>query len=441
VPAALCLVAALLASATHRLDAFHDSPYPLTRQPTFAAALAGRAPVDEVALPEGGPLVPVEHVIRRGETVSTLLRDCGLEPAEAWSAAEALRDHLDLRRIRAGDRYAVLSRPGLGTAGFRFDVPGKGRVMLARDGDGWNSTWVPYQRSVRLTAVSGVLEGSLEESIRRAGGPPVLAFKMAEVLQWDLDFNRDLRRGDRFEVLAEQVYLDGAYASMGDVVALSYDNAGRRHEAFRFGGAGGYYTADGRPLEKMFLRSPLPYSRITSRFSNRRFHPVLKTYRPHYGVDYGAPVGTPVRVTAGGVVTFAGWSKGGGRMVKVRHPNGFLTAYLHLSKFAKGIGPGARVRQGQLIAYTGASGLATGPHLDYRVQHDGRWIDPLTLRNVPAEPIATAHLDRFFAWRDACRRSLELGEPVPELAAPGDGDLRVARADATASLGIGTAGR
>jgi murein DD-endopeptidase MepM/ murein hydrolase activator NlpD len=155
------------------------------------------------------------------------------------------------------------------------------------------------------------------------------------------------------------------------------------------------------------LRSPLRFSRITSRFTGRRFHPILKTYRPHYGVDYGAPTGTPVRVTANGVVRFAARDRGGGNTVKVRHPNGYLTAYLHLSRFASGIRSGHRVSQGDVIGYVGSTGLATGPHLDYRIQRDGRWINPLTLDNKPAEPISEEQLPAFLAWRDELRLALE----------------------------------
>ncbi len=175
-----------------------------------------------------------------------------------------------------------------------------------------------------------------------------------------------------------------AFHGLGRVLALRYLQPRRTLEVFHYGDGDAYYDADGRPLEKMFLRAPLPYSRVTSPFSARRFHPVLKIARPHYGVDYGAPVGTPVRVTANGTVVSAGWDGGGGKTVKVRHANGFLTAYLHLSRFASGISAGARVSQGEVIAYVGATGLATGPHLDYRVQQNGRWIDPLSLKSVPA---------------------------------------------------------
>jgi len=230
---------------------------------------------------------------------------------------------------------------------------------------------------------------------------------MAEVLQWDLDFNRDLRTGDRFEVFYEEVYLDGEFHDLGRILALVYDNAGRRLEAYRYGD--GYYDAEGRPLQKLFLRSPMRFTRVTSRFSRHRFHPILKTQRPHYGVDYGAPRGTPARVTANGVVTFVGRNGGAGNMVRVRHPNGFETSYLHLSGYGPGVRRGARVSQGDTIGYVGATGLATAPHLDYRVKKDGRWVDPLTLQAEPAAPIPPGELESFLAERDRLRRELDRG--------------------------------
>ncbi|MFQ5350912.1 MAG: peptidoglycan DD-metalloendopeptidase family protein, partial [Thermoanaerobaculia bacterium] len=267
--------------------------------------------------------------------------------------------------------------------------------------------------------MAGALRGSLEGSIRRAGGSPVVAYEMADVLQWDLDFNRDLRAGDRFEIVYEEVFLDGTFESIGDILALRYDNDGRLHEAYRFGDPPGYYDGEGRPLRKMFLRSPLRYSRVTSRFSGKRFHPVLKRYRPHYGVDYGAPTGTPARVTGSGTVVFAGWDGGGGRTVKVRHPNGYLTAYLHLSRFAAGIRKGRRVAQGDTIGYVGSTGLANGSHLDYRVQLNGRWVNPLAMKVEPAPPIPDDQLAGFVDRRDRLRRALIDGVLEPALRSTG----------------------
>lgn len=426
-PAGLLLLALILLNAERRLEAFSSSPCPIAAPAPYHPELVARSPFPSVASRVAeGAAVPVEYRFERGDTVGGVLQGLGLEPADASAATLALSDYLDPRRVRAGQTVSAMVGPGSRPTAFRFDLDGRGRVVLARDSGGWSSTWQEFERTVRTRSVSGVLDGALEASMRQAGADARVTLRMADVLQWDLDFNRDLRRGDRFEVLYEEIYLDGRLYAPGNVLALSYENGGRRLDAFRYGD--GYYDADGRPLEKMFLRSPLAYSRITSRFSLKRFHPVLKTYRPHYGVDYGAPIGTPVRVTAGGVVEFAGWSKGGGKTVKVRHPNGFLTAYLHLSRFGQGIAPGRRVGQGDVIAFTGNTGLSSGPHLDYRVQRNGRWIDPQSLQNVPADPIPDSELAHFLAWRDACRRSLASGEPLPATPAPA-GRIALASAD------------
>ncbi len=342
-----------------------------------------------------------------GQTLSDVLDEVELEVENSASLIAELGKHADLRRIKPRDLY-TLSSDGGRLVGFELVLSGRGAASAVRvaDGSGWAATWREFERAVRTHVIDGVLEGSLEGSIARAEGDPRLALLMSEVLQWDLDFTRDLRLGDRFQVIYETVYLDGSYESLGEIAALVYENGGRTMEAYRFGGRGHYYDAEGRPLRKMFLRSPMRYSRVTSRFSHRRFHPVLKRYRPHYGVDYGAPTGTPVRSTANGRVVFAGWDGGGGRTVKVRHPNGYLTAYLHLSRFAKGVSSGRSVRQGEVIGYVGSTGLATGPHLDYRVQRAGRWIDPMSLKSEPAKPLPADQLEDFFAQRDALRRVL-----------------------------------
>ncbi len=351
----------------------------------------------------------MEFAFRRGETLSDALGALGFEPQAAGMLTEEVAKHVDLRRLRPEDRYAAMVNAESRLDGFRLTLNGKGQVSVWEQNGQWRSEWQPFVETTTVKAIKGELDDFLETSIGRAGGHPTAAYVMADVLQWDLDFNRDLRLGDRFELLYEEVYLDGKFHRVGSILTLTYENGGKVLEAYRFGEDGGYYDSEGRPLQKLFLRSPLRFSRITSRFTGRRFHPVLKTYRPHYGVDYGAPTGTPVRVTANGVVRFAGWDRGGGKTVKVRHPNGYLTAYLHLSRFAGGIGVGRRVSQGEVIAYVGSTGLATGPHLDYRIQRDGRWINPLTLDNKPAAPISEEQLPDFLAWRDELRLALEDG--------------------------------
>jgi murein DD-endopeptidase MepM/ murein hydrolase activator NlpD len=352
--------------------------------------------------------VPVHFTLRPGETLASVLSDLGLPDEQGYAATRAAAELTDLRRLRSGDSYAVFFERDVPVS-LHLPVRDEGRVELTLESGEWQASFREYTRSLELQAVRGTLEGYLEGSIRRAGGDAGVAYLMSDVLQWDLDFNRDLQAGDSFEVLYERVYLDGEFHDLGRVLALTYESGDRRLTAYQYGDDSSYYDAEGRPLQKMFLRSPLRYSRVTSSFSARRFHPVLKTYRPHYGVDYGAPAGTPVRVTASGVVRSAAWENGGGRTVRVRHANGYMSAYLHLSGFAKGITSGARVSQGQVVGYVGATGLATAPHLDYRVQLAGRWINPLSLQNDPAPPIAEEELPDFYAWRDTLDRGLATG--------------------------------
>ena len=363
--------------------------------------------------------VVAEERFRRGQTLSDVLDDLGFEPVDGHELTTALAEHVDLRKLRPEDSYAAVIDASAEVSEFRLTLAGRGRVAARRGDRGWDGSWRPFTRSRRVRQVAGELRGSLEGSIQRAGGSPRVAYEMAEVLQWDLDFNRDLRLEDRFEIVYEEVFLDGTFESVGEILALRYDNAGRLHEAYRFGDPPGYYDGEGRPLRKLFLRSPLRYSRVTSRFSQRRFHPVLKRYRPHYVVDYGAPTGTPVRVTGSGTVVFAGWDGGGGRTVKVRHPNGFLTAYLHLSRFAAGIRSGRRVAQGDTIGHVGSTGLASGSHLDYRVQRNGRWVNPLAMKVEPAPPIPDDQLAGFSARRDRLRRALIDGVLEPPLPSAG----------------------
>ncbi|HWM89338.1 MAG TPA: peptidoglycan DD-metalloendopeptidase family protein [Thermoanaerobaculia bacterium] len=423
-PLGLILLGVGLFLTTRDLEAYNQSPYPLP--PTLRYHQRIALPTEASGLIDQAR-IPVEFKLMRGETVADVFEKLGLDRVEARQATDALGERLNLRRLKAGNQYSAFFNPDSTLDSFHLTLEGSGRIAMTRASSAasaantaWRVDWQPFERTVRMRALRGNLDGSLDTSIRRAGGPAGLSFRMADVLQWDLDFSRDLKRGDQFEILYEEVLLEGEPHAVGQIYALVYDDSrGRRHEAYRYGDSGTYYDGEGRPLKKMFLRSPLRYSRITSGFTTRRFHPVLKSYRPHWGVDYGAPVGTPVQVTASGVVTSTGWDRGGGNVVKVRHAGGYVTAYLHLSRFAKGIRPGVRVRQGDIVAYTGATGLASGPHLDYRVQHNGRWIDPLTLKSVRDEPIPSSQLASFRSWRNEVLSSLQRGTPSPKLQLPG----------------------
>jgi murein DD-endopeptidase MepM/ murein hydrolase activator NlpD len=357
-----------------------------------SAALVAPHPVAEVTL-------------RRGATFSDALTELGLESGDAHLAATAAIRYVDPRSLQPGDRFFSFSGGGGAPASIQVSLGGRGELRLVRGAAGWEPVWRASERSVKVRTLTAVLAGSLDASIRAVGGSPMLAYRMSDVLQWDLDFNRDLQPGDRFSVLYEDAYLDGVSVGPGKVLALNYATGGRVVQAYKFGGDN-YYDENGRPLQKMFLKSPLPYSRITSSFSTQRFHPILKRVIPHWGIDLGAPVGTPVRATASGTVLSAAWDGGGGKAIRIRHANGYVTGYLHLSGYATGVHAGARVAQGDVIGYVGQTGLATGPHLDYRVQKNGEWMNPLSLKGIEAPLIAEAALVEFYAAREALRVQL-----------------------------------
>ncbi|MEO8198387.1 MAG: hypothetical protein ABI689_16870, partial [Thermoanaerobaculia bacterium] len=302
-------VSAAVVAAPLALTSWIEAPStkPLDREPVALAAPA----LPLATEPGNSATIEPDRVrtLRSGDTLGKALRDLGLVGDEAERAAAAASRYVNPRQLRPGMRVAAYME-GAAPSRFELAVTGQGELSVERGGGEWLPSWRPYRREVRTRAVHGRLAGSLEGSVGAAGADPELAYAMADVLQWDLDFNRDLQPGDRFDVLFEEVYLEGRYFGVERVLALTYAQSNRQLEVYRYGSAGAFYDAEGRPSEKMFLRAPLPYSRVTSKFSAHRFHPVLKVSRPHYGVDYGAPVGTPVRVTAAGIVLSAGWDGG-----------------------------------------------------------------------------------------------------------------------------------
>ena len=349
----------------------------------------------------------------RGETLSGLLGELGAAPHELQDWVTAAGRALELRALPAGlaaesviDFHGVLSS-------VRLIPDWRAAVVLERGAQGVTARREERPVEREMVVVRGTVSSSLIGAVTAAGEEESLAMALADLFQWDVDFHREVRVGDTFAVLVERVKSDGRTVAYGPIVAAEYVNAGRSSTAVRYAlgtAAPGYYDHKGRPIRKQFLRAPLRYSRVTSRFSMNRRHPVLGRRMAHFGVDYGAPVGTPVMVTGDGTVSFVGWRGGGGNTVEVRHGGGYVTAYLHLSRFAKGIRPGARVEQGQVIAYVGSTGLSTGPHLDYRVTRGGRYVNPVTVGGEPAPPLPPAQLQPFTAWS---------ARVLPLLAAPG----------------------
>jgi len=363
------------------------------------------------------PVVVRHDALRAGETLGQLLGRLGVGSDDLPSWLAALAGPLDPRALPAG--LAAESEVDVhgSVRTIRLTPDWRVTVVADRRGDRVEARRDERRADRELTVVRGTVRSSLFDAVTSAGEGESLALELADLFQWDVDFHREVRVGDEFAILIERIRSDGRTVGYGPAIAASYVNRGRTFTAVRFAPVGArpnYYDGNGSPLRKQFLRAPLRFSRITSRYSMSRLHPVLGTRLPHWGVDYGAPVGTPVMATADGVVLAAGESGGGGgTLVEVSHAGGFVTTYMHLSRVAAGVRRGASVAQGQVIGYVGATGLATGPHLDYRVSQNGRHLNPLGVGREPAPPLPGSELPAFAAWAARVLPALAAAGPLP----------------------------
>ena len=345
-------------------------------------------------LPEHSLILTVE----KNDTLDKLLGAGGLTRGESAALTTELAKSIDVRRLRPGQLVRFhYDRMGIVDA-VQMKITGWGELNAVRNGDGFDVT--TQQAVIREveTAISATIDRSLYEALREQGEGPQLVQQLIDVFQWDIDFF-ELRKGDSFSVVVTKQYAGADLLGYGPVKAARFTHRGTMYEAFRHetDGRGGYYGASGTPLRKQFLKAPLKFTRVTSGFTKKRFHPVLKYFRPHYGIDYGAPIGTPVMTTADGVVVEARYKPGEGNFIRVRHSSRYDTCYLHLSRFRKGLKKGTRVTQGDVIGYVGMTGLASGPHLDYRVSENGKWLNPLQLKSITPDPLRGPSLTQFRA--------------------------------------------
>lgn len=354
--------------------------------------------------------------VEKNDTLDKLLLAGGLPHNETAILTRELAKSIDVRRLKPG-QLIRFHYDDLGVVdAVQMKITGWGEVGAVRTETGFAVTSRQAEiRSVE-TVVTAEIERSLYEAIREQGEGPQLVQQLTDTFQWDIDFF-GLQRGDRFSVVVARQYAGADLVGYGPIQAARFTHRGTTYEAFRHemaDGRSGYYSATGAPLKKQFLKAPLKFSRVTSGFSRKRFHPVLKYFRPHYGVDYGAPVGTPVMSTADGVVVEARYKPAEGNFIRVRHSSRYDTCYLHLSRFAKGLKKGSKVTQGQVIGYVGATGLATGAHLDYRVAENGKWLNPLELKSITADPLRGKSLTTFRA--NVARLLPRLTVPTDEVA-------------------------
>lgn len=342
------------------------------------------------------PVNVVEKTVQPGQTITSMLSDF-LNPADVYALTREAKDVYPLRKIKAGQPYRLKVRDNQ-LQGFEYEINGQEKLCVHMDDGEFQVATQSIDYDVRTSVVDGEITSSLFKAVTAQGEAPVLAVKLADIFAWDVDFIRDIRKGDSFRLVVEKRYRKGEFSGYGPIVAAQFTNQGQTFQAFLFSTQDGrteYFTADGQAVRKTFLKAPLNFTRISSGYTHRRKHPILNVVRPHLGIDYAAPRGTPVKSVADGVVIARAYERGGGNYIKIRHPNGYMTLYMHLSKFASGIRKGAKVTQGQTIAYVGSTGMSTGPHLDYRVKKRGSYINPLKIDSKPAQPVPEEEMARF----------------------------------------------
>lgn len=348
-------------------------------------------------------ILPTEKRVPNGENFTSALQKLGLNPTEAAGASAAAQHAFNLRQVRAGNTITV-GRSVEGTLRkIEYMIDADRMLKIVPDDQGFSAQIEEIPSRTELVAVQGRVDDSLFNAVEDAGENAELAMRLAQIFGYDLDFYTDPRKGDSFCIVIEKKkYSNGRFAGYGKILAAEYENAGKKYQALLFHdpeGRPAYYSGEGKSLQKAFLRSPLKFGApVTSHFSRARFHPILKTYRPHMGTDYGAPVGTPVQTIGSGKVVFAGRKGGEGNMVQVSHPNGYETMYLHLSRMF--VQTGEHVEIGKTIGLVGSTGLSTGPHLDFRILQKGQYKNFEKLGLPPSDPVSRKNMPEFEGVRD-----------------------------------------
>jgi murein DD-endopeptidase MepM/ murein hydrolase activator NlpD len=359
-------------------------------------------------------LFRISGIVEKGQSLYEIFKRHGLDPGELFHVKEALAGVHSIREIRPGQPYEILVDPEKRLSTFVYWVNEDSLVRVTRAGAGFQAEKLNLEYERKLLCLEGAIEDNLIASMGGGQQNLLLALSLSDVFAWDIDFTTALRKGDTFRMLVEGLYRDGEFKKYGNILAAEFVNDGVLYRAYRFeiDGRADYYDTTGRSLRKAFLKAPLSFRRISSGFSKSRLHPVLNIRRAHNGTDYVAPKGTPVSAMANGQVLAAGHQGGYGKLVVLRHPNGYKTFYGHLSGFAKGVRKGASVTQGQLIGYVGSTGVSTGPHLHFEMRVNDRPVNPRKVEIPAGQPVPEALRASFNAARDGLAGQLASAPPL-----------------------------
>ena len=340
------------------------------------------------------------YSIKNGDYLSSILLNLGFSAAKSYEISQTLTPILHPSRLRAGNKYTTLTtQDSIATVNYIiFEKSMTDYAIVDLTSDSIKAHDFVKPTLLKCEYAEGIITSSLWNALIEAGASPLLTLKLSDVFAWQIDFF-GIQKGDAFRVMYNAAYIDDTiFIDIPSIEGAIFTHHNKEFKAFWFeqDSIWEHFDEQGNSLRKAFLKAPMDFFRITSKFSNSRFHPVLKRYRAHHGVDYAAPVGTPVKTIGDGVVIEKGFQSGGaGNYMKVKHNATYTTTYMHLSRFAKGIQKGSRVTQGQIIAYVGSSGLSTGPHLDFRVHKNGTPIDPLKMEAPPSLPVKPELIDSF----------------------------------------------
>ncbi|WP_299988165.1 peptidoglycan DD-metalloendopeptidase family protein [uncultured Pontibacter sp.] len=395
---AVSLFVFITAAQTISFKNFNFSPEEKLDEPEPEPEVTVKRPAPVIFGIPTDTLEIMEGIVERGENLSQILASFNISPVTIDQLARKSKEVFDVRRINAKRNYIILhAQDSAQTARYFIYEPNEVEYVIYDLNGELDVRLEKREVEVVERAIAGFIEHSLFESILAAGGSPQLVNHFADIYAWRLNLSR-LQPGDHFKLIYDEKQVNGNVIGFGKIKAAYFEHEGKPLYAIAFeqeGQKAGYYDQDGKSLKKAFLREPLEYSRISSRFTMNRFHPVQKRYKPHLGTDFAAPRGTPIRTVGDGVVLEAAYTRGNGYYVKIKHNNTYTTQYLHMSKFAKGIKRGSRVSQGQTIGYVGSTGLATGPHLCYRFWKNGRQVDALKVQLPSAHPIEKKYRTAF----------------------------------------------
>ena len=344
----------------------------------------------------------ISDTIKKGQTLFDIFKRYHLDIGELLELRKASADVYRLRNLYPGQSYKILVDDNDRVNSFSYWIDDNSILNITRSDSGFYAEKVPIAYEKRILYMDRTIEDNLISSAGEGKEGLMLALNISDIFAWDIDFTSDLRNEDTFKVIVEGLYLDGEFKKYGDILCVEFMNNGKTYQAYRFEyeGKTEYYDSEGKTLRRAYLKAPLSFRRISSTFSNGRFHPILKRYRPHHGLDYAAPTGTPISAIGSGTVVFSGIKGSYGKFVIIKHPNGYKSYYGHLSKIEKNIRVGVRAEQGQIIGYVGATGLATGPHLHYELRINDKPVNPLTGSLPRGKPIPSNMMTEFRQFRN-----------------------------------------